>query len=107
MARTALIFKASSKSRKRQKPTRFPYSCHAQLGTSGLGEPPAGGGKTVRGIGSRASHSSTLTITHTASRTPPGSVNRRRPKIGENGMRSFGSTSGPPEDQSLLHGAPL
>ena len=24
----------------RQKPTRFPYSCHAQFGISGVGDPP-------------------------------------------------------------------
>ena len=36
---------------KRQKPTRLPYSCHAQFGMSGIGEPPAGGVSTVRGIG--------------------------------------------------------
>ena len=35
----------------RQKPTRLPYSCQAQFGMSGIGEPPAGGVSTVRGIG--------------------------------------------------------
>src|SRR5215831_7448628 len=92
IARAALIFKRSSKSTNRQKPTRFPYSCQAQLGMSGLGEPPAGGGNTVRGMGSRGFHSSTLTMTHTARRAPWGSVRRGRAVMGEYAMRSFGST---------------
>jgi hypothetical protein len=45
---------------------------------SGMGEPPAGGVSTVRGIGSRASHSST-----TATRAPPGSFNGARSVIAE------------------------
>ena len=68
---------------KRQKPTRLPYSCQAQLGTSGLGEPPAGGGSTVRGIGCVGSHSSTLTITHTTMRAPSGRLSGARSVIGE------------------------
>ena len=67
----------------RQKPTRLPYSCHAQFGMSGIGEPPAGGVKTVRGIVSLMSHSSTLTMTHSASRAPPGSASFLRWEIGE------------------------
>ena len=67
----------------RQKPARLPYSCQAQLGTSGEGEPPAGGVSTVRGIGAVASHSSTLTITHTARRAPPGSLSGGRSAIAE------------------------
>ena len=51
IANTALIERRSSTSSNRQNPTRLPYSCHAQLGISGLGEPPAGGVSTVRGIG--------------------------------------------------------
>jgi len=51
----------------RQNPTRFPYSCQAQFGMSGIGAPPAGGVSTVRGNGCVGSHSSTLTMTHTAS----------------------------------------
>src|SRR5436190_10345664 len=90
------IFSRSKTSSIRQKPTRFPYSCHAQLGTSGIGEPPAGGVRTVRGIGSRGFHSSTLTITHTASRAPPGSVSRGRVVIGEYVNRSVGSIPDPP-----------
>jgi hypothetical protein len=50
---------------------------------SGLGEPPAGGVSTVRGMVSFASHSSTLTITQTAMRAPFGSFNDGRSGIGE------------------------
>ena len=67
----------------RQKPTRLPYSCHAQFGTSGIGEPPAGGVSTVRGIGWVGSHSSTLTMTQTANRAPPGNPSFGRWPIGE------------------------
>jgi hypothetical protein len=67
----------------RQKPTRLPYSCQAQFGMSGIGAPPAGGVRTVRGIVSFGSHSSTLTMTQTASRAPPGSMSGRRSGIAE------------------------
>ena len=62
----------------RQKPTRLPYSCQAQFGISGDGEPPAGGVSTVRGMVSVGSHSSMLTITHTAIRALPGSFSGGR-----------------------------
>jgi hypothetical protein len=39
-----------------------------QLGISGIGEPPAGGVITVRGIGCVASHSSTLVMVQTTMR---------------------------------------
>ena len=67
----------------RQKPTRLPYSCQAQLGMSGMGAPPAGGVITVRGIVWRMSHSSTLTITQTARRAPLGSTSAGRSGIAE------------------------
>src|SRR6516164_3493183 len=76
---------------KRQKPTLLPYSCHAQFGTSGMGEPPAGGVRTVRGIGCVGSHSSTATMTQTAMRLPSGSLSGGRSVIGEYSMRSVGS----------------
>jgi hypothetical protein len=41
--RVAESWNSSNTSRRRQNPTRLPYSCQAQLGTSGMGEPPAGG----------------------------------------------------------------
>ncbi len=68
---------------KRQKPTRLPYSCQAQFGTSGIGEPPAGGVSTVRGMVCSGSHSSTLTITQIAMRAPFGSLSGGRCVIGE------------------------
>ncbi len=67
----------------RQKPTRLPYSCQAQFGMSGMGDPPAGGVSTVRGMVWSMSHSSTLTITQTAMRAPPGSLSGGRSLIGE------------------------
>src|SRR5262249_32036650 len=81
-----------------QKPTRFPYSCHAQFGMSGSGEPPAGGVKTVRGMGSRGFHSSTLTMTHTIRRPPPGRDRQGRSLIAEYAVRSLGSIVTPPEN---------
>ncbi len=84
MAITPGMANSSNTLMKRQKPTRLPYSCQAQFGTSGIGEPPAGGVSTVRGIGLRsASHSSTLTITHTAMRAPFGNLSGARSAIGE------------------------
>ena len=83
MASTARTFNASNTGSMRQKPTRLPYSCQAQLGMSGLGEPPAGGVSTVRGMGSRAFHSSILTITQTASLAPPGSFSAGRSAMAE------------------------
>jgi hypothetical protein len=67
----------------RQKPTRLPYSCQAQLGISGIGAPPAGGVSTVRGIGRVGSQSSTLTISQIASRAPCGSVSFGRSAMAE------------------------
>ncbi len=83
MASTPGISNSSNTLSMRQKPTRLPYSCQAQFGMSGIGEPPAGGVNTVRGIVCLASHASTLTITQTAIRAPPGSFNGGRPAIGE------------------------
>src|SRR5579872_5987096 len=91
MASTPGILKASNTSSRRQKPTRLPYSCQAQFGISGEGEPPAGGVSTVRGMVSFASHSSTLTITHTAMRAPFGSFSGGRAMIGEYSIRSVGN----------------
>jgi hypothetical protein len=50
---------------------------------SGIGAPPAGGVITVRGIVSRASHSSTLTMTQTTSRAPSGNMSLVRCAIAE------------------------
>src|SRR5882757_9871737 len=91
MASTPGILNSSNTLRMRQKPTRLPYSCQAQFGMSGVGEPPAGGVNTVRGIVCLASHSSTLTITQTAMRAPFGNFRGGRVAIGEYEMRSVGS----------------
>jgi uncharacterized protein (DUF1786 family) len=56
----------------------MPYSCHDQLGTSGISGWPIGGGGTVRGIARSMRRTSTLTMTQTATRAPPGSVRRGR-----------------------------
>ena len=82
MQSAAVMENSSSAWTRRQNPTRLPYSCQAQLGMSGLGEPPAGGVSTVRGIGASGSHSSTLTITQTAMRAPSGRTSGFRPAIG-------------------------
>src|ERR1700686_3013351 len=93
MAITPGILNSSNTLTKRQKPTRLPYSCQAQFGTSGIGEPPAGGVRTVRGIACVGSHSSTATITQTALRAPSGSLSGERSVIGEYAKRSVGSVS--------------
>src|SRR5437899_6205686 len=91
MAHAPRIGKRSNTSSIRQKPPRFPHPCHAQFGTSGIGAPPAGGVRTVRGMVSRGFHFSTFTITHTARRAPPGNVSRGRSFMAEYGIRSVGS----------------
>jgi hypothetical protein len=53
------------------------------LGTSGIGEPPAGGVSTVRGIGCVGSHSSTLTMNHITMRAPSGSLSGGRSPMAE------------------------
>src|SRR6185295_19627441 len=88
MASVAFSLNELSTSRKRQKPTRMPYSCHAQFGRSGSSGCPNGGDRTVRGIGRSIDHSSTLTIVQTAIRAPPGSGNGLRSTIAEYGTRS-------------------
>jgi hypothetical protein len=70
-------------SKRRQNPTRMPYSCHAQLGRSGSSGWPMGGGSTVRGIGRSIAQSSTFTMVHTTIRAPSGSKSRGRSAIAE------------------------
>jgi hypothetical protein len=95
IASVALTLNFFNTSTKRQKPTRMPYSCHAQLGRSGNSGCPAlplwGGGSTVRGMLRSIDHSSTLTMIHTAMRAPSGSLSGGRSTIAEYGMRSLGS----------------
>ncbi len=83
MAITAGMANSSNIFTSLQKPTRLPYSCQAQLGTSGIGEPPAGGVSTVRGIGCVGSHSSTLMTAHTAMRAPLGNLSGARSVMAE------------------------
>nr|WP_318269023.1 hypothetical protein [Methylobacterium organophilum] len=68
----------SNASRNRQKPTRMPYSCHAQFGMSGSRLAPVGGARIWRGIGWSISQCSTLATGQTATCRPPGSVRRGR-----------------------------
>ena len=68
---------------RRQKPTRMPYSCQAQLGKSGTTPTPEGAGSTWRGIGRVISHTSRFTIGQTTSRAFPGSLSGARSTIAE------------------------
>ena len=56
-----------------------------------MGEPPAGGVSTVRGMVCVGSHSSTLVTVHTTMRAPFGSFSGLRVGIAEYERRSFGS----------------
>ena len=82
-----MSLRAFSVSRKRQKPTRMPYSCQAQLGTSGRSGTPIGGGRTVRGIAPAGLQFSTFTIVQTATRALFGRLSRGRLWIGRYGVR--------------------
>src|SRR5881296_3802779 len=75
----------------RQNPTRIPYSCHAQFGTSGMTATPCGEVRYCRGMPFSMDHSSMLTMVHTAMRAPLGSFHGRRDAIGEYSKRSWGS----------------
>src|SRR5687767_11819990 len=83
MASVAFIECFCRASRKRQNPTRMPYSCHDQFGRSGSSGCPYGGGSTVRGMLRSIDHSSTLTMVHTARRAPLGSESGGRSTIAE------------------------
>src|SRR6059058_1979742 len=91
MAAVARILRRPSASSIRQKPTRMPYSCHAQLGTSGTVVTPWGAVRYWRAIGFSMSHSSMLTMVHTAIRAPLGSLQARRVAMGEYSKRSCGN----------------
>ena len=94
-----------NRSKKRQTPTRMPYSCQVQWGTSGSSGTPVGAGSTWRAIGLPMSQTSRLTIGHTTSRAPPGSFRGGRSTIAEKSQRSRGimglvmatSLAGPPK----------
>src|ERR1700720_2627178 len=89
-----------STSRKRQKPTRIPYSCQHQFGTSGSSGCPIGGDRMVRGIGSCGSQFSMLTMVHTAMRASLGSTSGRRRVIGSYGTL-WGAKRAPPDGLAL------
>src|ERR1700678_953760 len=74
----------------RQTPTRIPYSCQAQLATSGIIVCPEGAGMAVRGIGREMSHTSRLTIVQIMTLPPLGGFKRGRSTIAEYGLRSGG-----------------
>src|SRR4051812_49629999 len=81
------------RSKKRHTPTRMPYSCYAQFGTSGNSTWPVGAGRTCRAIGREMFQTSRLTIVQTTMRAPPGRRNGGRSTIAENGGRSRGVTN--------------
>src|ERR1700722_3362392 len=80
----------SNNLKNRQTPTRMPYSCQAQLATSGNIVWPDGAGMAVRGIGREMSHTSRLTIVQTMTLPPLGSFSDGRSTMAEYGLRSCG-----------------
>src|SRR5467141_2868798 len=76
---------------KRQKPTRIPYSCQLQLGTSGSWVTPVGGASTCRGMAREMSQTSTFTIVQTMMRSPFGKRSFGRSTIAEYFARSLGN----------------
>src|SRR5262245_62891395 len=77
-------------SKNRQTPTRMPYSCQLQFGTSGSNVTPVGGGMTCRAIGRAISQTSKLTMLQTMMRPLLGSRSGGRSTIAEYGARWFG-----------------
>src|SRR5260370_2087435 len=84
------MLKRWNAAKKRQTPTRTPYSCQLQLGRSGMSGTPVGAGSTWRAMARSISHSSRLTIGQTMSRRPLGSVSGVRSTMAEKGARSRG-----------------
>ena len=72
-----------NRSKNRHTPTRMPYSCHDQFGTSGSNTCPVGAGNTWRAIGRAMSQTSRLTIGQTTIRASPGSFSGGRSTIAE------------------------
>ena len=70
-------------SKKRQNPTRMPYSCQAQFGTSGSSGSPVGAGRTWRAIGRAIDQNSRLTTVQTTIRAPFGRASGGRSTIAE------------------------
>src|SRR5215813_3606839 len=77
-------------SKNRQTPTRMPYSCQLQLGTSGSSEMPVGGGITCRAMGREMSHTSKLTMLQMITRPLLGSLSGGRSTMAEYGARWLG-----------------
>ena len=73
----------ANRSKKRHTPTRMPYSCQLQFGTSGSIGCPVGAGSTCRAIGLPMSHTSRFTMVQNTSRAPPGSFSGGRSTIAE------------------------
>src|SRR4030095_9470246 len=83
-------------------------ACPAHSGTAGTVATPCGADRTPRGIGFSMSHSSTLTIVHTAMRARLGGFQGRRAAIGEEPMRACGSLPcASPERRGQPAGAPI
>src|ERR1700722_17183537 len=80
----------SNNLKNRQTPTRMPYSCQAQLVTSGSIVWPDGAGMAVRGIGREMSHTSKLMIVHKMTLPPFGSLSGGRWTMAEFGLLSLG-----------------
>src|ERR1700722_5050003 len=80
----------SNNLKNRQTPIRMPYSCQAQLVTSGSIVWPDGAGMAVRGIGREMSHTSKLMIVHTMTLPPFGSLSGGRSTMAEYGLLSLG-----------------
>src|SRR5271169_5594799 len=85
------MFCCLNRSKKRHTPTRMPYSCQLQFGTSGRCVTPAGGPSTWRAIGLPMSQTSRLTMVQNTSRALLGSFSAGRSTIAENSARSRGS----------------
>ena len=81
--RVGRIASRANSSKKRHTPTRIPYSCHAQFGTSGSNTWPVGAGSTCRAIGRAMSQNSRLTMVQTTSRARLGKTSGGRSTIAE------------------------
>src|SRR5580698_479327 len=80
-----------NRSKNRHTPTRMPYSCQLQFGTSGNKVCPVGGAKTCRAIGLPMSQTSRLTMLQKMRRLLFGSLSGGRSTIAEKAVRSPGS----------------
>src|SRR5712671_7238841 len=81
--RVGRIPSRAKRSKKRQTPTRIPYSCQDQFGTSGTNTSPVGAGRTCRAIGREMDQNSRLTIVQTTIRALLGNLSGGRSTIAE------------------------